>query len=131
MSEGERVKGTKLWQSPGSPIIQGRSRTQRPFWQAWSVGLAASCVCVAVLGFLLSAEAGAAGYVASGFAGVLATAAAAFPGATLLSAVGTWFSRRIGTRKPWVVATAFGIVGGLASLWILSETITVTGVVLK
>jgi len=131
MSEGERVKGTKLWQSPGSPIIQGRSRTQRPFWQAWAVGLAASCAAVALLGVVFAAEASTAGIVATGFASVLANVAAAFPGATFLSAIGTWFSRRIGTRQTWVVATAFGVVGGLASLWMLSETITVTGVVLK
>ena len=29
------MKGTKLWQAPGSPIIQGRSRRQRPAWQQW------------------------------------------------------------------------------------------------
>ena len=125
------MKGTKLWQAPGSPIIQGRSRNQRPFWQAWAAGLAVSCATVAFAGLALSAEAGTRGLVASGLAGVLATAAAAFPGATVLSAVGTWFTRRIGTRRPWIVSTLFGVVGGLASVWFLSETIVVSGLVLK
>lgn len=26
------MRGTKLWQQAGSPIIQGRSRTTKPFW---------------------------------------------------------------------------------------------------
>ena len=29
------MKGTKLWQAPGSPIIQGRSRHRASFWQQW------------------------------------------------------------------------------------------------
>ena len=44
------MKGTKLWQSPGSPIIQGRSRRQRPAWQQWLPAvLVAALAAVALL----------------------------------------------------------------------------------
>ena len=125
------MKGTKLWQSPGSPIIQGRSRRQRPFWQAWASGVAVSCVLVGFLGLAFSAQTGAAGLALTGLAGAFATAAAAFPGATVLAAMGAWFTRRIGTRQPWIVATMFGVAGGLVSVWMLSESIIVGGAVLK
>ena len=125
------MKGTKLWQSPGSPIIQGRSRRQRPFWQPWSSGIAVSCVLVGFFGLALSAETGAVGLALSGVAGAFATAAAAFPGAFVLAAVGVWFTRRIGTRQPWIVATMFGLIGGLTSVWVLSASIVVGGTVLK
>ncbi|MBE0417043.1 MAG: hypothetical protein IBX63_04700 [Coriobacteriia bacterium] len=34
------ARGTKLFQAPRSPLIQGRSRTQRPWWQPYLVSVA-------------------------------------------------------------------------------------------
>jgi hypothetical protein len=34
------ARGTKLFQAPGSPLIQGRSRAQRPLWQPYLISLA-------------------------------------------------------------------------------------------
>jgi len=34
------ARGTKLFQAPGSPLIQGRSRTARPWWQPYLVSVA-------------------------------------------------------------------------------------------
>jgi hypothetical protein len=34
------ARGTKLFQAPGSPLIQGRSRAQRPWWQPYVVSVA-------------------------------------------------------------------------------------------
>jgi len=33
------ARGTKLFQAPGSPLIQGRSRTQRPWWQPYAAAV--------------------------------------------------------------------------------------------
>lgn len=33
------ARGTKLFQAPGSPLIQGRSRTARPWWQPYLVAV--------------------------------------------------------------------------------------------
>lgn len=41
------MKGTKLWQAAGSPIIQGRSRTDRSFLAVWiPSAIAALCLIV-------------------------------------------------------------------------------------
>jgi hypothetical protein len=34
------ARGTKLFQAPRSPLIQGRSRAQRPWWQPYLVSVA-------------------------------------------------------------------------------------------
>ena len=48
------MKGTKLWQAPGSPIIQGRSRTERPFWERWLGGVVGAEAIVLVGALLLA-----------------------------------------------------------------------------
>jgi len=37
-------RGTKLYQAPGSPLIQGRSRLERPWWQPFAIAVAIGIV---------------------------------------------------------------------------------------
>ena len=92
------MKGTRLWQSTGSPLISGRSRWQRPFWQPW---LLASLVSAVAVGAWLGLEEP---QLAFGvLAGVML--AAAFAGA----AAGVWVSRLAGWGRSWIVGAGCGI----------------------
>jgi hypothetical protein len=89
-SRGKRVKGTKLWQAAGSPIIQGRSRRQRPSWQQWLPAWVVSGALVSAFVMLTPAmSSGSRWSVASGVAGALVG-----------SVVGTEVSRAMGWRFP-------------------------------
>lgn len=97
IAQGVRVRGTKLWQSAGSPIIQGRSRTDKPFWQDWlgAVVLAtvlATAYEILVTGAFSSADAalreGALTAFQSVVVGVVPTAAA------------VWLSRQLRWGRP-------------------------------
>lgn len=92
------MKGTRLWQAPGSPIIQGHSRRQRPFWQPW---LLASLVAGVAVGAWLAFMAPRAGV------GVLG--AVLFAGVLVGAAGGVWLSRQAGWSSSWIVGAAFGI----------------------
>ncbi len=100
------MKGTKLWQSAGSPIIQGRSRRQRPSWQQW---LPASLVVAAlVIGFLFavpSAGSGSPWAVPSGVVGGL-----------LGAVIGVEMARAMGWRFPVLWGIILGVVGAAALL---------------
>jgi hypothetical protein len=113
------VKGTRLWQAPGSPIIQGRSRNERSFWEAWAMGAASAEVLVIVL---LTAWAlrtpGMAffGAVGAVFVTVLLPSLA---GCMLGSAAGTAFARVVGWRRAWVAGLVLGVVLGIIAAQVL------------
>ena len=97
------MKGTKLWQAAGSPIIQGRSRRQRPAWQQWAP---AWIVSAALVGALL--------YAAPAFAGGSPYAAASCViGALVGSVVGVEITRAMGWRFPLLWGAIIGIAGAV------------------
>jgi len=119
------VKGTKLWQAPGSPVIQGRSREQRPFLRVWAVAAAASAG--TLLG-LLVAYAAFPGGDAMALTDALATSLTllmyALPGIAVGSLVGTAFARAIGTRRAWLGGWLFGVILGAATMaWLATDLI--------
>jgi len=92
------LKGTKLWQSPGSPIIQGRSRRQRPAWQQWLPAvLVAALVAVALL------------YASSWPGGTPLHYAVAIAGVVLGAFLGVRLTRAMG----WRFALLWGSVAGV------------------
>ncbi len=111
------MKGTKLWQAPGSPIIQGRSRTERPFFERWVGGFVGAEVCVLAAGMysvmgqpdvetLDAVQMVATTYFLPGL-----------PGALVGSALGTWLARGMGWRRHWVAGTITGAaLAGMAIL---------------
>ena len=117
---GKPVKGTQLWQEAGSPIIHGRSRRMRPFWQAWWVSAVGA---VAVL-------AGAEWWIRAGSSGVgvqavRAVAVLGVSGAAVGSASGVWLARAAGWRWAWVYGLACGVALGLLSVWLLGGLVKV------
>jgi len=113
------VKGTKLWQAPGSPIIQGRSRTEKPFWERWlaaALGAEALVFAVAVLLALREPDV-ALGAILSSVA--LTYLVPAIPGAAAGAALGVWLSRTMGWRRHWLVGSVVGAVLAAATIVVI------------
>ena len=106
------MKGTKLWQAAGSPIIQGRSRRQRPAWQQWAPAWIVSAVAVAGLLFAAPAFSGGSPYAA----------ASDIIGALVGAVIGVEVTRAMGWRFPLVWGAIIGIAGAVA-LIALSSTV--------
>ena len=87
------MKGTRLWQGAGSPLIQGRSRQLRPLWQPWLGAVLLTVVASnAVALWVYKAVPVEFFAVGSGF-GALA---------------GVWVARRLGWRTAWALGAVVG-----------------------
>ncbi len=97
------MKGTRLWQAPGSPLIQGRSRYVRPWWQPWLGGVACSLVLFTV-GYGL--------YVRS-WNLIALPLGLILTGSAVGALPGVWIARRMGVRQAWVAGALGGLVGSV------------------
>jgi len=115
------VKGTRLWQAPGSPIIQGRSRNLRAFWESWlAAALLSEVVAVVVsLGLLLWQPDPNVSITLQDAARAAAMSAAlpAIPGALLGGAVGVWIARAMCWRRERL---AGALVGAAIAMFIVA-----------
>lgn len=110
------VRGTKLFQRTGSPLIQGLSKRERPLWQPWLAGFA---LCVAELAALVTA----AGGLANRPGGATVCLGAAFLGGGALgSFVGAYVGRAWGMRARWVFAMIVGSVSAFAAFALVALT---------
>lgn len=111
--------GTKLFQRPGSPLIQGHSKTTRPFLGEWSRGLLGALV----FGFVwqLGVRVWMDGAVAlADFGPALARTFVVFgPVAAVGCAFGVVFARGFGWRRGWQSAMVWGSALGLIALAVL------------
>jgi hypothetical protein len=102
------VKGTRLWQAPGSPIIQGRSRTERPFWERWLGGVVGAELIVLVVALLLSLRAPGVSITSALTTVAVSYVVPALPGCAIGAALGVWVSRTMGWRRHWLVGSITG-----------------------
>lgn len=115
------MKGTRLWQDTGSPLISGRSRRERPFWHQVLVGWIAAVVAVAGIAVAVEEVGGSRLIAVSGGLPVTlqlligAFAYASVPGA-IGSVCGVWLARNMGWHRPWLFGAAIGVLGGL--VWV-------------
>jgi len=115
---------TKLFQEPGSPLIQGHSRSRRKFFQEWIFAVFAGIAAIVLLSVAerLISNGGAATFgVTLGLAfdqlvsdGMILLAASGF------AAAGVWLARRMGWWRPWIAGAvvsfaAFVIITGIAN----------------
>lgn len=126
------MKGTKLWQEAGSPVIQGQSRYRRPFLNVWlRSALLASATLIGVLIALLAVP----GEQAVSLALAVSTALTAYvyglPGIAVGSLSGTVFGRVIGSRRAEYFGGLAGLLLGLVSLGILASDLTLRGITLS
>ena len=106
------MKGTRLWQAPGSPIIQGRSRTARPFFERWVGGVIVAEAFVFTAAVLLALREPAVAFGAGLSVVALGFLLPALPGCLAGSALGVWLSRTMGWRRDWLGGAIVGALLG-------------------
>lgn len=114
------MKGTQLWQEAGSPIIHGRSRRLRPFWQTWGLSAILSAILLAAAEWWV--RGGSAGATTQGVSTGLVLG---LPGAILGSASATWIARSASWRWPWAYGLLGGVALGLLSVWLLGGVVKI------
>lgn len=114
------MKGTKLWQDTGSPLISGRSRRQRPIWQHWLLAALVSWVLVTAVALALIQ-----GWdlvQAAQLAGVIGVCA------LLVSGPFAWFTTKMGWRRPWLPsALATGLLVPVAAYFYITWALMTFG----
>jgi hypothetical protein len=109
------VKGTRLWNQPRSPLIQGRSRRERPFWADWLAAVSIGVVVGAVVAGTLLAPAGVAFLTA-----VTSAAARIVPGAAVGAAGGVWVASGFGWHPRWVSGAIASAIVAVGATWLLN-----------
>ena len=109
------MKGTRLWQAPGSPIIQGRSRNERPFWEVWAIGALWAEVAVLVIFIGWQLRVPGQTLVRSISAVFTGTLIPSLAGAMAGAALGTVLARAMGWRRPWLGGFVLGALAGIVS----------------
>jgi predicted MFS family arabinose efflux permease len=99
--------GTRLYQSPRSPLIQGRSKRERPLWESWLAGACGGGVIIAVTLVVASRSLRVYGTPFGVPLGWVAV------GTVVGSAIGSLVGRSFGWRWRWVPAVVAGVICGL------------------
>ena len=111
------AQGTRLYQQPRSPLIQGRSKLRRPFWRDWL-----TCIALTVAGFVayrlvatavLSDVPNAVVWSQAQAGAVLGLGVGA-----VLGGVTVWLARGMGWNRPWAIG-AVAATASSALLWAL------------
>jgi hypothetical protein len=105
------VKGTKLWNAPRSPLIQGRSRRENPFSRDWLVGGSAAFIISAVAAGMFLADKG-----ASWSTLTTQVVVPALAGAALGGALGVRLATGFGWHPRWVGGALLGAILGVAAV---------------
>jgi hypothetical protein len=106
------ARRTDLYQRPRSPLIQGRTRWERPLWESWLAGACFS-----------GAAALTAWYAAKLPLMALAWAVGA---AVVFAGFGSLLARLWGWRMRWIGATLAGLVAvGVVSVWFMQAATAV------
>lgn len=114
------TRGTKLFQEPGSPLIQGRSRTQRPWWHGYVVGVALALLwpllTYNVAGMNLGDQwPGVTAALLEALRSWVAAAPLIVTSALLGGAIGMVAARGWGLRHSWVAVALGGIIAWYVS----------------
>jgi hypothetical protein len=109
------ARRTNLYQRPRSPLIQGRTRWERPLWQAWlgggGVALALGCAYLAVGTFNVRGGGTPAIVPVAWVSGIVACVVG--------SGLGSVAARLLGWRWRWLGAALLGVAGFALALMVL------------
>ena len=115
------MRGTKLRQQAGSPLISGTSRVARPFAVDWITAFLLSCALSLGAVALYLYLTGSVGSASLAF-DILSLLAVVAPGCAIGSAVGIWVSKPFGARKPVVPGVICALC--VVPLWyVVSSTV--------
>ncbi len=95
---------TSLHQSPRSPLIQGRTRWERPLWQSWAGGAAAAAVLLGLAARLVL-------HVSFDRLPIVLVLAVLSAG----SLIGALLARMWGWRERWLGSALMGALGTAAA----------------
>ena len=110
------MRGTRLFQKPRSPLIEGQSSVVRPLWWDWIAASAWGVAAGSALGAFRSWSAG-----LSLVAGALSGLVVALLPVALSAGVAALVARKWGARRPVVTAAVAAVLVGVASVWILDS----------
>lgn len=103
------ARGTKLYQQPRSPLIQGHSKTEQPVWREWLKGIALGAAFTGVLFAIYSILVPGTAFSIGGLsttgvvAGVLGGTLISLGPAVVAALLGVLLARRMGWRRQWFV----------------------------
>ncbi|TLM92025.1 MAG: hypothetical protein FDZ75_06010 [Actinobacteria bacterium] len=109
------MKGTKLWQQAHSPLIQGRSRRERPFFTEWLLACVLSLLIGGLAVYLLRGQPG----VPSESSQLLQVwVIPGLAGAAIGAGFGVWLAEQMGWRPRWVTGLVAAVVLMPAAVWL-------------
>ncbi len=108
------MRGTKLWQQAGSPIIQGRSRTEHQFWQDWLGAMGLALALYMAVDAIVSPPPEPLTRALTTIAG---SALACAQLAIVPTALGTWISRTLRISRPWLLGGVLGALVAAGLMW--------------
>lgn len=124
------MKGTKLWTQVGSPLIYGRSRSERPFTYEALLSLAIAHGLMTAASILWAGW-GTPAATPLTVAGALDAAARVLPVFVVSAVVApsvAWFMRRMGWRPTWLIAGIVGFaVSAVFQIMIVAQAASTTG----
>ncbi len=106
------ARSTRLYQQARSPLIQGRSKRERPIWQQFARAIVVALVSPLFLWWLITMIAGAQPGEALALlaSDIFVLLLPMLPGAILGSVVGVLGAREWGSRRPWLPGAILGAV---------------------
>lgn len=113
------MKGTRLWQDARSPLISGRSRSERPFWQSVFGGWCLSVALIMIAAVVVSLPGRRETIRIAGWLlpRTLALMVGGFSFAVVPAAIGSmagvWLAKQMGWHHPWLAGTTGGLLAGL------------------
>jgi len=116
------ARSTRLYQRAQSPLIQGQSKRERPWWQPVLGAFAASLGLVFAVWWLIAVFQGVPPVeaVIVLFVDSLAILLRTAPGALVGSVAGVVVARAWGSRRPWIPGAVLGgVLAGAGLLFIL------------
>lgn len=120
------MKGTRLWQDTGSPLIRGRSRRDRALLLDMLIGCLWGTAAGGALAMVLSGTPGVRIFAQLGLpvivAGVVSAFAVALIPAFVGAAAGAYFGKKMGYLRPWVSSAAVSVIFALMVSAILAAT---------
>lgn len=115
------VGSTRLFQRTGSPLIQGSSRSVRPWWHAVSGALVAGVTLPLIVWWYASVSKGLTlgGAVFDALGTWVEHSPGIVPGTVVGAVIGVVVAGAWGARRRWIAGATLAIAGSFAGVWLM------------